>query len=274
MSFPAPGHLCEACGYPLAPTAPAQQPEVTADQACPECGTPLSRSNPANRTGLPWDRRFTPAAFLRTLFALSFHPLHSARQHAFHLPNTAPRLFLLLIATLCSLYTTTLTLLAPPPPLYSAHASVLAPLFGLIAFHAIFLLAYTEALGVTFFARRRKWRVPFRHAERLVLYAAPGWIPATVLTLEAIRFLNTQKLQNLLGHLGLSLPPRRDMLIDPALLLYAVAFGVAVLAFESLVWAAVRTSKFANLPAVHSASGSTARPAASGKPPANAETRQ
>ncbi|MEM6553554.1 MAG: hypothetical protein AAF750_15670 [Planctomycetota bacterium] len=252
MPFPAPGHLCEACGYPLSHSPSDRRPDfsrdATAPQACPECGTPLARSDPAHRTGLPWDHRFTPLTFLRTLVALSLHPLRSARQHAFHHPNTAPRLFLLLTASLCSLYTTALTAFFPPPPLQDAHASILAPLLGLVAFHAIFGFAYIETLGVAFFARRRKWRVPFPNAERLVLYAAPGWLPATALTLEAFRFLDSQSLQKLLNQLGLSLPPRSTMLIDPVYLLYAVAFGFAVLAFESLVWAAVRTSKFANLP--------------------------
>ncbi|MEM6393336.1 MAG: hypothetical protein AAF797_11235 [Planctomycetota bacterium] len=249
MPFPAPGHLCEACGYPLDPSTPHT---LEASGVCPECGTPLSRSDPAHRTGLPWDHRFTPSAFFRTLIALSFHPIRSARRHAFHHPNTAPRLFLLLIATGCSGYTTALLVLAPPPPLAAPSGDlghiILAPLFGLVAFHAVFAFAYIETLGVTFFAGRRKWRVPFHHAERLVLYAAPGWVPATVLTLEAIRLLHGQSLYRIAALFNLTLPPRHTLLFDPSLVLYIIAFAIAVLAFESLVWAAVRTSKFANLP--------------------------
>jgi len=105
---------------------------------------------------------------------------------------------------------------------------------------SIYLLSYIEVLGVTYFSRRRGWRVPFRLAERLVCYASIGWIPAAiVMGLAVDRYMAgdiDRWMRRLLGTWGSWQSIELLILIG----------CVALLWFELLVWTGVRQTKHAN----------------------------
>lgn len=104
----------------------------------------------------------------------------------------------------------------------------------------LILLTYTEAIGVTYFARKRGWRVPFRLAERIVCYASIGWLPAMIVLPPLIILQG----QTPFLPAWASWIPLRGELTD--WLLIAIVGGVASLWFESLVWLGVRRLRFAN----------------------------
>jgi hypothetical protein len=244
-AFPGPDDLCEECGYSLH--------GLVAGHGCPECGAALSVSDPALRPGLPWQHRRSLGPFLHTAISVTLHPGRSFRQlrvspppitrgrgwlvsifRFFWLwssPNGPDRIFLLIL-------TFGLGLAVTGTYLYLRLSY--AWLWGLIVVSGILVGSYTEALGVSIFARRRGWRVPFDLAERVVCYAAVGWVPAIALMAFAELLFETGRASNWWN------PKWGSYTTGIDLALSGILISVSVMWFEVLVWLGVRKVKYAN----------------------------
>ncbi|MEM8782719.1 MAG: hypothetical protein AAGE65_07655 [Planctomycetota bacterium] len=224
--------LCEACGYPL--------PGVNESQACPECGAPAARSNPARRTGPLWNTRPGPGAWIDIALAMLTRPAAFYRELRLGGSNVMPRLFLLSVACLVGAGW------AVGEAWWNDRPAPLAWGLGMLAAKSVLLLSYLEAGGVTFFSRRRGWRVPFRLAERVVCYAAFGWLPAAA----GLIGLNVAWQSGGLAETLRPWLPASDVL--PAASLAPIVFvaigGVLILGFETWVYVGVRQVRFANPP--------------------------
>lgn len=224
--FPGPDSLCEACGYALR--------GLSCDGACPECGQAIAESSPDLRTGPAWHDGSILRGLAQTLSHLTFHPKRFFRTMRIDGSNDRARLFLALVAGMCGLGWGAMELALQRGGDEDILARSTAAALGVI------VLSYIEALGVTFFSRRRDWRVPFNLAERLVCYASIGWVPAAAAMGVIYRLLANGTLdrwmQRLLGVWG----PWQ------AVALWMMAGSVAMLGFEVLVWTGVRQTKHAN----------------------------
>lgn len=178
----------------------------------------------------------TFAAWLATIQGVLLHPAQTFR--AMRLDGSAlpPFLFLLSIAVLVGVGwgVFALTGLGRPP--------FLSWVLGMVAAKTVLVMTYIETVGVTFFSRRRGWRVPFGLAERLTCYASVGWVIAAVvfaglMLLDRAGIFKTVVLATV-GHWT---PAAR-------MILAVMAFGAAVMGFELLVWTGVRQIRFANRP--------------------------
>ena len=233
------GLLCEVCGYPLVADSVAGLERQSAEQeaVCPECGEPIRRSLPATRTGLPWQRRPGLGAWVATAGAVLLRPRRSFRKMHLGGSNGGARLFLLINVCLVGGITTATAMWG------HGRGLLVAWLLGMAAAKATLVLTYIEALGVTLFSRRRRWRVPFALAERIAGYASAGWIvTAALLGAGSLGFdrVVSWSLTQLRGQLA---TPLVDLLAGMLL------FGAAVLCFELLVWTGVRQCRFGNRPA-------------------------
>lgn len=227
--FPDDAALCESCGYPLR--------GVAVDLVCPECGVPVAASDSARRPGLAWQRRASPVSFFVTIVQVIFQPRKSFRSLRIGGSNHADRVFLLLIAAGTGVVWGAVwkwaTKRTPVPWKYGTGVAV-----------TIVVLSYIETLGVTYVARRRGWRVPWRLAERTICYASPAWI------LAATFYLRFHLWHYPYGRLWNYLPDYwgrfhyyyliRDLWI------YPLVGGVAIVFFETFVWVAVRQVRYAN----------------------------
>lgn len=149
-------------------------------------------------------------------------------------PNHTARLFLLLVAAGigASWFTLSLGLYGYPPRAALVQEAVLTS--GIVA------LTYVEALGVTYFSRRRGWRVSFRLAERLVCYCAIGWVPVAIVMGITMGLYADGRLDGWMsGLLGVWGPWQ-------SLELLVLIGAVSLLWFEMLVWVGVRQTKHAN----------------------------
>ncbi len=235
-AFPTADSLCEECGYALR--------GLVSTGDCPECGKAIELSNPVHRQGLPWQRRATFRNGFRTVKAIITSPraafdsmivaspsgaAGTARFTASH--NRKERLFLFLIAMLAAaIYSYCVRIIGTHR---DSDQIILAPIM-------LVILTYIEALGVTYFSRKRGWRVPWRLAERIVCYASIGWLPAMFVVPPLILLQG----QTPFLPAWASWIPLRGELTD--WLLIAVVGGVASLWFESLVWLGVRRLRYAN----------------------------
>lgn len=114
-------------------------------------------------------------------------------------------------------------------------------LLGMVAAKAVLLMSYVEAVGVTFFSRRRGWRVPFGLAERVTGYASVGWVIAAVVLGGLSLLTGNGRAEAWVGRL---FPDFFEP--DLRLLLGAAGLGAAVMGFEVLVWTGVRRVRFGN----------------------------
>ena len=119
---------------------------------------------------------------------------------------------------------------------------VLAWALGMLAANVVVALSYLEAGGVTFFSRRRGWRVPFRLAERVVCYASPGWFVAAGGLMYLAKLHHGEDLVPLLSAVSGSLGPQ----LVPAV--FAAAGGLTLMGFECLVYVGGRQVRVANSP--------------------------
>ena len=82
---------------------------------------------------------------------------------------------------------------------------------------------------------------PPSRPDRIVAYASIGWLPAAVLLGAASRVSATGLPQTLARQVGA--PPDHPLV---PWVFSLIALGLAVLAFETLVWSGVRRLKYAN----------------------------
>ncbi|MEL7088226.1 MAG: hypothetical protein AAGL98_07250 [Planctomycetota bacterium] len=218
--------LCETCGYGLR--------GLRLTEVCPECGRPIAESLPHHRVGPAWQTQMNPVNGWRVAIAVLRRPKSFFRRLSLDGPNLPARLFLLSIALIVGVGWGLFTAFGHGKPF------LLSWVMGMVAAKTVIGMTYIESVGVTFFSRRRGWRVPFGLAERLTCYASVGWILAAVvlggLSLVESSGLVEDWARGVLGRWG---PEYR-------LLLGAVGFGAAVMGFEILVWTGVRRVRFAN----------------------------
>lgn len=151
-------------------------------------------------------------------------------------PAMPARLFLLSIAVVVGVGWGLFSLIAV------GHSGLMAWLAGMIAAKVVLIMTYIETVGVTFFSRRRGWRVPFGLAERVTCYASVGWVIAAAVLAPLVGLYEAGALRAwVIGVVGHWDP-------DYRWLLGAVGFGGAVLFFETLVWTGVRKVRFGNRP--------------------------
>ena len=245
--FPGADALCERCGYRLRGLPPHGD--------CPECGQPIARSDPVHRPGLPWQHRISPRAWLATCLLVMLHPKRAYRMlrvdqagvdgdgrplmatydpdDGGRLSNRHDRLFLAAFAVGIGAYWGAIWMVMqlPRPALWAGAVAA-----------AILVLCYIEAAGVTWFSRRRGWRVPLRLGERVVCYAAVGWLPAGLILCKLFVLHVGPQLWQVRFTGGLMQGDIADL---PWLVLIG---GVSILWFEILVWLGVRQVRYANAP--------------------------
>lgn len=218
--------MCEDCGYALKGLKP--------DGGCPECGHPIAESSPALRTGPSWQDRMTASALFQVVADLTLRPKRFFRTLRVDGTNARARMFLVLVAGLIGLGWSAMGQALYPGGIASRLIS------GALVALSVILLSYIEALGVTFFSRRRDWRVPLKLAERLVCYASIGWLPAAAAMALASWPLKDGTLERwMLGVLGIWGPWQTIALL-------MLVGSVAMMWFEVLVWTGVRQTKHAN----------------------------
>jgi len=235
--FPGEDDLCESCGYPIKGLAP--------DGDCPECGSPVDASHPKHRT--------ESAGYCKTVLRIATKPKPTFRAMRLCGDMRRARWFLfvnsLLAATVFSVF-----LLGPVTVVESVARLLTHPdglhvpsiedaIFGWPSvLVAVPILTYIEVLGVTWFSRKRGWRVPLRHAERVACYASVGWLPGAAVLGVVMNLSQSWAIENLWAALGGN-PVYGPDASWGAVFLAGVA---AMLGFETLVWVGVRQVKFAN----------------------------
>ena len=230
-----PGHdsLCESCGYSLR--------DLHRSGDCPECGRLIGLSDPARRTGLPWQQRRSVRNWVASCALMVVRPLYAFDRMRVGAvaPGSIPdpsgirhaRFFLAFMAALAGVVYWRLSVVITGQSAWLS--SLLAPV-------VLIVLTYIEAMGITYFARKHDWRVPWPLAQRIVCYASVGWLPAMVL-LPPLILLQDQA--PFLPRWATWIPLRGEL---TDWLIIVIVGGIASLWFETLVWLGVRRLRFAN----------------------------
>ncbi|MEM0913644.1 MAG: hypothetical protein AAGK09_03445 [Planctomycetota bacterium] len=225
------GLLCESCGYPLGGLADASM--------CPECGDPVAESNPARRGGPAWERDPSVLGWCFTVAAMLRRPGQSFRELRVGGSALRARLYVLSVAVACFLNPATVLGMLAGDPRWVA--------VGLLTVKLVVVLTYLEALGLVVIGRQRGWRLPFAHAERVVAYAATGWLIGVPVAwgLAGLFVLMTTRSG---GGLLLDLPGFGGVAAPPGFWLAAGALSFALIAlpFEVLAYIGGRRCRYAN----------------------------
>jgi len=174
--------------------------------------------------------RTGPGTVKQTLFSLVVRPKVFFRTMRVGVSNTTARRFMLGVLSFIGISW-----------LVVFQSRVMAALtHAIILIASLYLLTYIEAVGVVFFSRKRRWRVPFRLAERLVCYASIGWIPtAWVMGLAWVLYRGSDINRWMYQLLGVWGPWQSVELL-------ILIGAVSMMWFEVLVWVGVRQTKYAN----------------------------
>ncbi|MFW5681400.1 MAG: hypothetical protein ACOC1G_00195 [Phycisphaeraceae bacterium] len=226
-TFPDDDSLCEACGYRL---------HGVAGDACPECGEAVAASSPDLRTGLPWQHAWGAISFLHTASTMVRSPGEAFRRMSLSDTGWNARLFLLMCACLSGAVWLVIDLAWAGRSVFWSWGVAMAVVKSVI------LLTYVEVLGLSFFSRRRGWRVSLDRAERLGGYASVAW-PAAAAVLASIHALEQR------GVLAGAWERWIGMWSFSAKLgVLVAAAGVAMLWFEWLCWLGAQRIRYANAP--------------------------
>lgn len=225
--FPREDSLCEACGYPL---------RGVSTDACPECGAAVADSSPTRRTGLPWQRRWRLSSYVATVAAMATSPRWAFGRMSLGDPAWNGRLFLLANACVAGGVWLGLDLV------WTARHAFWAWAVAMATVKAVIVLTYLEVLGLSFFCKRRGWRMPLARAERVGCYASVGWVPAVALLAGVHALEQRGWLSGLWSGVASPLGARA---IELGML--TAAAGIAMLWFEWLSWLGARRVRFANV---------------------------
>lgn len=203
---------------------------------CPECGQPIATSIPTHRVGPPWQNRLSLSHWFTTVFGMIRRPGESFRTMRLDGPAWPARLFLISIAAFVGFFWGAYDLIM------IERGLLLSWVAGMAAAKTVLIMTYIETLGVTFFSKRRGWRVPFGLAERVTCYASVGWVIAAAVLAPLVGLYEAGLVESgVLRVTGHWQPEYRWLLA-------AVGFGAAVLFFETLVYTGVRKVRFGNRP--------------------------
>lgn len=228
--------LCEGCGYPLA--------EIEGSAACPECGRAVADSAASRRVGTAlqrgeirgWARVWLdvhtrPERVWNVLKPRSGWEPAIALGYCWIAGQTAALGVVLLLAHRTQLIADEVLLW------------VMLALAGGWALTLVYLLlTEIEARGVSFFSRRRGWRMPRDLSRAIGAHAAATWwVSAVGLSLG---LWVTGPLSAWLTRVA---PASWQMVLPPLEVVPSLAgFTVGMLVFETVVYTGVRACRFAN----------------------------
>lgn len=231
--------LCEQCGYILEGLDPATN--------CPECGKPIAESLPERRTGTPFQQDPTWRGLAGQSIMLARRPTALFGRMRIGADNDSSLLARsIALASLATVLptATVVTALSLSRSIHGYEIIIgfwIMALCWLVVGFALLLLTAIERKGVTFFSRRRGWRVPKPVAQSICANAAPGWISAGVLF--SIGLLVLPFAARWADDLPRSM---RAWGQGAAAALPFLGLLAGMLIFETLVYLGVRRCKYAN----------------------------
>ncbi len=231
--------LCERCGYDLA--------GLTAEPACPECGKPVAESLPEHRTGTPWQRRPGVVSWFATARLVLGHPKAVWEQVQ---PEIRRSTMLLVVNLGLGATAATLGILIKGPTMKAASPAY-AGLFFILAFDLLLLLTAIEALGISFFGKRRRWRINRYVAIAICAHASIGWAIAgagVAAGWHLSQRINSNGLVRLIDRLSGArlLLSSYDIAVTLTFALPAIGLITGLMVFETLVYFGMRRMRFAN----------------------------
>lgn len=213
--------LCERCGYVL-DGSPRDGP-------CPECGKPVRDSLPEFRPDTPWQQKPGVKAWLATAILLLDSPrrLFVQLRVGTDARSDLQAAMLIVVNCLLAVVPLALLLLVGVPNRLAIDAAILCG--------CLVILTLIEAVGLSFIASRRNWRVPRRLARSICAHASLGWC----ITVPVMGFLALAE-----TGIGVLIPKTLAMLPY----WWPLGFGLlaGMLYFQTLAYLGVRACKYAN----------------------------